>query len=50
MRSGSGSARTIQLFHIISDRPSDDDDDDDDDDVKQPLMVRTFLITKKHVK
>ena len=32
MRSGPGDARTILLFHIISDRPS-----------KQPLMVRTFL-------
>ncbi len=32
MRSGPGAARTILLFHIISDRPS-----------KQPLMVRTFL-------
>jgi hypothetical protein len=31
-RSGPGAARTIQLFHIISARPS-----------KQPLMVRTFL-------
>ena len=39
MRSGPGEARTIILFHIISDSPSDDDDDD----VKQPLMVRTFL-------
>jgi hypothetical protein len=32
VRSGSGAARTILLFHIISDRPS-----------KQPLMVPTFL-------
>ncbi len=32
MRSGSGEARTILLFHIISVRSS-----------KQPLMVRTFL-------
>jgi hypothetical protein len=32
VRSGPGAARTILLFHIISDRPS-----------KQPLMVRTFL-------
>jgi hypothetical protein len=32
VRSGSGAARTILLFHIISARPS-----------KQPLMVRTFL-------
>ena len=32
MRSGSGAARTILLFHIISARPS-----------KQPRMVRTFL-------
>ena len=32
MRSGPGAARTILLFHIISDRP-----------FKQPLMVRTFL-------
>jgi hypothetical protein len=32
VRSGSGSARTILLFHIISTSPS-----------KQPLMVRTFL-------
>ena len=31
MRSGSGEARTILLFHIISARPS-----------KQPRMVRTF--------
>jgi hypothetical protein len=30
--SGSGAARTILLFHIISARPS-----------KQPLMVRSFL-------
>ena len=32
MRSGPGAARTILLFHMISDRPS-----------KQPLRVRTFL-------
>ena len=32
VRSGPGVARTILLFHIISDRPS-----------KQPLLVRTFL-------
>jgi hypothetical protein len=32
VRSGPGAARTIQLFHIISARPSE-----------QPLMVRTFL-------
>ncbi len=31
-RSGPGAAGTIQLFHIISARPSE-----------QPLMVRTFL-------
>jgi len=32
VRSGSGAARTILLFHIISARP-----------FKQPRMVRTFL-------
>jgi hypothetical protein len=32
MMSGPGVARTILLFHIISDRPP-----------KQPSMVRTFL-------
>ena len=32
VRSGPGAARTILLFHTISDRPS-----------KQPRMVRTFL-------
>ncbi len=32
VRSASGVARTILLFHIISARPS-----------KQPLRVRTFL-------
>jgi hypothetical protein len=32
VRSGSGAARTILLFHIISARPS-----------KQHLLVRTFL-------
>jgi hypothetical protein len=32
VRSGPGAARTILLYHIISDRPS-----------KQHLMVRTFL-------
>jgi len=32
VRSRPGSAKTILLSHIISDRPS-----------KQPLMVRTFL-------
>ncbi len=32
MRSGPGTARTILLFHIISDRHS-----------KHPLIVRTFL-------
>ena len=32
MRSGPGAARTILLFHTISDRPP-----------KQPRMVRTFL-------